>query len=99
MAKRKRGNKPANSTMTLPSSVDLRGLRLGAGLTQTTVAARMGITQRRVSAVESTPLRALELRTLIAFVTALGGSVSVLAEFEATREGPARRAFLQISPP
>jgi transcriptional regulator with XRE-family HTH domain len=99
VAKRKRANKPVSSIKTLAGSADLRGLRLGAGLTQTTVAERMGITQRRVSAVESTPLRALELRTLIAYVAALGGSVSVLAELEATRDAPARRAVLQISPP
>jgi transcriptional regulator with XRE-family HTH domain len=102
VAKRKRG-KPATSTQpstpTMPGTVDLRGLRVSAGLTQTVVAERMGISQRRVSAVESTPIRALELRTLVAFVAALGGSVTVLADLEATRAAPARRAVLQISPP
>ena len=99
MAKRKRADKPRLSTKMPARTVSLRELRAGAGLTQTVVAERMGISQRRVSAVESTPIRALEVRTLIAFVAALGGSVSVTAELEAARDTPARRAVLQISPP
>ena len=101
MAKRKRTSKVGRPTASpdLPVVVALRELRLGAGLTQTDIAARMGVTQRRVSAVESTSITALELRTLIAYVGALGGSVTVAAELEAARPGSASRAVLHNSSP
>jgi transcriptional regulator with XRE-family HTH domain len=99
VAKRKHANKGRTSTAGPPPTVTLRELRVGAGLTQTDVAVRMGVTQRRVSAVESTPIDALQLRTLLAFVAALGGSTSVVAELVAARDAPARRAVLHMSAP
>jgi transcriptional regulator with XRE-family HTH domain len=100
VAKRKRASKGGVSTESAPIPVvGLRELRLGAGLTQTDVATRMGVSQRRVSAVESTSTPALELRTLIAYVQALGGSVSVVAELEAAHPGSASRAVLHTSAP
>ena len=98
MTKRKRA-KGVTTAPAPPKPMALRELRLSAGLTQTTTAARMGVTQRRVSAVESTPVPALELRTLIAFVDALGGAVSVVVDLEAASDGSASRAVLDISPP
>lgn len=100
VANRKRANKAGASGGSPPATVvALRELRLGAGLTQTAVAARLGVIQRRVSAVESTSIPALELRTLISYVEALGGSVSVAAELKAGGDGSASRAVLHISPP
>jgi transcriptional regulator with XRE-family HTH domain len=99
VAKRKRGRKAGTAVPARPIAVALRELRLSAGLTQSAVAANMGVTQRRVSAVESTPIAALELRTLMAFVAALGGSVSLVAELRSLPDGSASRTMLAIGPP
>src|SRR6516162_8448869 len=51
------------------------------GITQAQVAARMGITQGRVSAIEHAKPGTTELRTLAAYVEALGGRVEIIANF------------------
>jgi transcriptional regulator with XRE-family HTH domain len=98
VAKRKRAGK-AGTAVAPPRVAALRELRVSAGLTQSDVAAQMGVTQRRVSAVESTPLAALELRTLVSFVAALGGSLSLVAEVKSARDGSASRTTLAVGPP
>jgi transcriptional regulator with XRE-family HTH domain len=48
-------------------------MRRRLGITQADVAARMGVTQSRISAIEHARLGATELHTLAACVEALGG--------------------------
>jgi phage shock protein A len=49
------------------------------GLTQAQVAARMRVRQERVSAIERADPGATEIRTLAAYVTALGGRLEIVA--------------------
>ena len=51
----------------------LAEMRRRLGITQADVATRMGVTQSRVSAIEHAKRGATELRTLAAYVEALGG--------------------------
>jgi phage shock protein A/DNA-binding XRE family transcriptional regulator len=53
--------------------------RQRAGLTQAQVAARMQVRQERVSAIERAEPGATEVRTLAAYVQALGGSLEIVA--------------------
>ena len=55
----------------------LRELRCAYGLNQTALAERIGLTQARVSQIESGDLETAELRTLRAYVEALGGELEV----------------------
>jgi DNA-binding XRE family transcriptional regulator len=57
--------------------------RVRLGLTQAEVAERMGVPQERVSAIEDAEPGATEIRTLAAYVAALGGRLEVVAEFGA----------------
>ncbi len=50
------------------------------GLTQAHVAARMGVRLERVSAIERAEPGACEVRTLAAYVRALGGSLEIIAD-------------------
>lgn len=59
----------------------LAEIRRHRGLTQTDVARRMGVSQRRVSAIEHGAEQATRT-TLAAYVTALGGRLRLIAEFE-----------------
>jgi DNA-binding XRE family transcriptional regulator len=59
----------------------LAALRNRSGLTQAQVAERLGVRQERVSALERGDLSAAEVRTLAAYVTALGGRLDITAEF------------------
>ena len=61
-----------------------------ARITQAEVAARMGVTQGRVSAIEHARAGATELRTLAAYVEALGGRLEIIADF-----GDERLAFTE----
>jgi DNA-binding XRE family transcriptional regulator len=54
----------------------LAEMRRRMGLTQVEVAERMGISQGRVSAIEHAKDGATELRTLAAYVEALGGRLA-----------------------
>ncbi len=56
-------------------------IRKRRGLTQTDVARGMGVSQRRVSAIEHGEEQA-NRATLAAYVTALGGRLRLVAEFE-----------------
>ncbi len=68
----------------------LAEMRRRLGITQAEVAARMGVTQGRVSAIEHAKAGATELRTLAAYVEALGGRLEIIADF-----GDERLAFTE----
>src|SRR5215467_1592149 len=68
----------------------LAEMRRRLGITQTQVADRMGITQGRVSAIEHAKPGTTELRTLAAYVEALGGRLEIIADF-----GDQRLAFTE----
>ena len=68
----------------------LAEMRRRLGITQVEVAARMGVTQGRVSAIEHAKPGATELRTLAAYVEALGGRLEIIADF-----GDERLAFAE----
>jgi DNA-binding XRE family transcriptional regulator len=57
----------------------LTEMRKKAGLTQAEVAEAMGVTQQRVSAIESGSIA--ELATLADYIHALGGELKVIADF------------------
>src|SRR5499427_695179 len=59
----------------------LAEMRRRLGITQAQVAARMGITQGRVSAIEHAKPGTTELRTLAAYVEALGGRLEIISDF------------------
>ena len=68
----------------------LAEMRRRLGITQAEVAGRMGVTQGRVSAIEHAKPGATELRTLAAYVEALGGRLEIIADF-----GDQRLAFAE----
>jgi DNA-binding XRE family transcriptional regulator len=57
-------------------------LRKARGLTQKQVADAMGVSQRRVSAIERGDIDRSELTTLRTYIQALGGQVHVVAQFD-----------------
>jgi len=59
--------------------------RARLGLTQAQVAARMGVRQERVSAIERAEPGATEVRTLAGYVEALGGRLEIIADFGGER--------------
>jgi transcriptional regulator with XRE-family HTH domain len=59
--------------------------RVRLGLTQAQVAARMGVRQERVSAIERAEPGATEVRTLAGYVEALGGRLDIIADFGTER--------------
>ena len=68
----------------------LAEMRRRLGITQANVAASMGVTQGRVSAIEHAKPGTTELRTLAAYVEALGGRLEIIADF-----GDQRLAFTE----
>jgi DNA-binding XRE family transcriptional regulator len=60
----------------------LAELRKARGLTQQQVATTMGISQRRVSAIERGDIDRSELTTLRTYIEALGGQIHIVAEFD-----------------
>jgi DNA-binding XRE family transcriptional regulator len=68
----------------------LAEMRRRLGITQADVATRTGVTQGRVSAIEHARPGATELRTLAAYVEALGGRLEIIADF-----GDQRLAFTE----
>jgi DNA-binding XRE family transcriptional regulator len=86
---------PADKAAIATGMEQLRAFRLAEmrrrlGITQAQVAARMGITQGRVSAIEHAKPGTTELRTLAAYVEALGGRLEIIADF-----GDQRLAFIE----
>jgi predicted transcriptional regulator len=60
-------------------------MRRRLGLTQAEVARRMQVRQERVSAIEHAKVDVSELRTLSAYINALGGRMEVIADFGGER--------------
>ncbi|WP_433267832.1 helix-turn-helix domain-containing protein [Actinosynnema sp. CS-041913] len=60
----------------------LAQLREERGLSQTQVAGRMGISQPRVSQLERGEVGQLEVDTLNRYITAVGGRLRVVADFD-----------------
>ena len=61
--------------------LQLRRLRSTRKITQTDLAQRMGLSQRRVSAIEHATEAALKLDTLRRYIEGLGGTLEVAAVF------------------
>jgi DNA-binding XRE family transcriptional regulator len=59
----------------------LADMRKRLGLTQAEVAQRMNVRQERVSAIERAKVDTSELRTLAAYIKALGGRLEIVADF------------------
>lgn len=59
----------------------LVSLRKEAALTQSELSKSVGVSQRRVSAIERGQLESFELETIKNYVAALGGHVRVVADF------------------
>lgn len=64
----------------LLGAIRLRELRTARGLSQTELAKRLGVTQKRVSAIERA--EDLNISTLERYVDALGGRLQANAEFD-----------------
>ena len=64
----------------LLGAIRLRQLRTARGLSQTELAKRLGVTQKRVSAIERA--QDLNISTLERYVDALGGRLQANAEFD-----------------
>ncbi len=60
----------------------LAEIRKAHGLSQQDVARAMGVTQSRVSRIESGDITRAELATLTAYIRALGGQVRLVARFD-----------------
>jgi DNA-binding XRE family transcriptional regulator len=62
----------------------LRQLRKSQGLSQEQLAERMGVSQRRVSAIERGKVDRSEVATIRSYVTALGGELKLVAQIGET---------------
>ena len=60
----------------------LKQIRLQQHRTQTELAGKMCVSQRRVSAIESAALSTTEVGTIAAYVAALGGRLRLVADFD-----------------
>jgi DNA-binding XRE family transcriptional regulator len=67
--------------LTSVRSARLAEVRKSRSLTQSDVAAHMGVSQVRVSQIERGQLTASEVGTLVSYVEALGGRLTVVADF------------------
>ena len=66
------------------SGYPLRQLRKSQGLSQEQLAERMGVSQRRVSAIERGKVDRSEVATIRSYVTALGGELKLVAQIGET---------------
>ncbi|WP_155369610.1 XRE family transcriptional regulator [Catellatospora vulcania] len=60
-------------------------MRKRLGLSQAEMAERMHVRQERVSAIERAKITSSELRTLAAYIEALGGRMEIIADFGGER--------------
>lgn len=67
------------------TAIRLGRIRQHLGLSQTTVAERMGVRQERVSAIERGDPTACKVSTLAAYAEALGGHLDVTIEVDRQR--------------
>ncbi|MEV0001020.1 helix-turn-helix transcriptional regulator [Micromonospora sp. NPDC050980] len=63
----------------------LREMREHRGLTQQEVADRMHVSQPRVAAIEKGEVPATEVGTIDRYVSALGGRLEIVADFDGDR--------------
>lgn len=77
--------KGAESLINTSRAQRLAEMRKRLGLTQAEVAERMNVRQERVSAIERAKVDASELRTLAAYIRALGGRMAIIADFGGER--------------
>jgi DNA-binding XRE family transcriptional regulator len=75
----------AQALINLSRAHRLAEMRKRLGLTQAEVAERMNVRQERVSAIERAKIDASELRTLAAYINALGGRMEIIADFGGER--------------
>jgi DNA-binding XRE family transcriptional regulator len=75
----------AQTLVNLSRAHRLAEMRKRLGLTQAEVAERMQVRQERVSAIERAKVDTSELRTLAAYIGALGGRVEIIADFGGER--------------
>jgi DNA-binding XRE family transcriptional regulator len=71
----------ADALININRAHRLTEMRRRLGLTQAEVARRMHVRQERVSAIERAKVDTSELRTLAAYINALGGRLEVVADF------------------
>ncbi len=71
----------------------LRLVRKRRGITQVQLAKKMGVSQIRISQIENGKLESFELGTLIRYVEALGGELSITV-----RMGDKQLELLEITP-
>jgi DNA-binding XRE family transcriptional regulator len=75
----------AHALINVSRAHRLAEMRKRLGLTQAEVADRMKVRQERVSAIERAKVDASELRTLAAYIAALGGRMEIVADFGGER--------------
>ncbi|MFI1463659.1 XRE family transcriptional regulator [Nocardia carnea] len=75
----------AQHMVALSRATRLAEMRKRLGLTQAQIADRMHVRQERVSALERADITASELRTLAAYIEALGGRMEIVADFGGER--------------
>lgn len=75
----------AQHMIALSRATRLMEMRKRLGLTQAEIAERMHVRQERVSALERADITASELRTLAAYIEALGGRMEIIADFGGER--------------
>ncbi|WP_214104954.1 XRE family transcriptional regulator [Acrocarpospora catenulata] len=75
----------AQALVSVSRAHRLAEMRKRLGLTQAEVAARMHVRQERVSAIERAKVDTSELRTLAAYIKALGGRMEIIADFGGER--------------
>lgn len=67
--------------MQHPRQTNLKTTRENRHLTQQQVAARMGINQKRISAIELRGISHINIKTLERYANALGGKLRITMEF------------------
>ncbi|GAA3828540.1 MULTISPECIES: helix-turn-helix transcriptional regulator [Amycolatopsis] len=72
----------AEATQAYVLGFRLAQLREDAGVSQTELARRMGVSQPRISQLEQGDPRQMELDTIARYVAALGGRLRVVADFD-----------------
>jgi DNA-binding XRE family transcriptional regulator len=75
----------AEALINISRAHRLAEMRKRLGLTQAEVADRMHVRQERVSAIERAKVDTSELRTLAAYINALGGRMEIIADFGGER--------------
>jgi DNA-binding XRE family transcriptional regulator len=75
----------AQALVSINRAHRLAEMRKRLGLTQADVAERMNVRQERVSAIERAKVDTSELRTLAAYIKALGGRLEIVADFGGER--------------